>query len=240
MFHERLRLAPRFDFARFYKDQLFTDCEIRVFHTDTEYQPVLANRAVLANSSVFFFNMFTSGTRETTEGVVEVRGIPYEPFVALVEFLYSGKLVMYDNVVMIFRFLSRHFGVQVLQEQIEEYIKGDEAADGDKIIQFIDQCFDYELTDELVYLEPIIAARYNLISVRNLSESLDVATFTRVLAIRNMPTRDRMKQMEVFLDNWKCSGVEKAAIGELFADGNDQFKTELMGRHKDWLPEDWA
>jgi hypothetical protein len=240
-FHQTVVLSPRFDYLRFYRDRRFVDCEIRVFETEStdDYQSIHAHRAILANACEFFYNMFTSGSQETVTGVVEVRGISYEPFCRVVEFLYSGNLLLVDDHVMIYMYLAKHFGIHLLQDLLETYSHSDQAADGDKIVRFIDQCFHYELKEELKYLEPVIAARYTLISIQNLSSTLDVCTFAHVLAKVDMSWSDRLVQMRYFMRNWECNPLEKGAIADLFAPADPQIRADLRKNYAQWLPEGW-
>jgi hypothetical protein len=229
-FRQILVLNPRFDFLRYYKNQLFTDCEIRVFESEisSEYRVIRAHRAILSNCSAFFENTFTSGMIEAKTGVLEVRGVPYPHLVQIIHYLYSGTIQFVDGAVMPLRDLALNYGIQGLHTMLTEYVQ---KASSEMLLGFIAQCFDYELVDELRFLEDCVVQHYDSISIQNLSTALDVATFAHVLGkLQGKSLAAKFADLVQFLGSWTCSDEEKAAIAAAFARADPTLRAELQDR----------
>jgi hypothetical protein len=233
-FHRVFVQNPLFDYLRFYDEGLFTDCEIHVFDTDpSDYKTIRAHRLVLANSSAFFENLFTSGMKEASTGVIDAPNIPFPEFQQVIRFLYSGTASLPDDTLMLTFFIARHFGIPSLLSYLKDYLTRVPAT---AMLGFVAQCFDYELVDELMLLEPIIAKHYPNLSMRNLSSALDVATFVHVLKLVEKTTVEKVNDLESFLGGWKCSPAEKAEIGELFKSAGPNIQALLRQKGANWLP----
>ena len=65
----------------------FTDFIIKV--DEKEYR---AHRLILAIHSDYFHGLFSSGMKEVSEGVVELKGIKVEVFDLVFSYIYTGQL----------------------------------------------------------------------------------------------------------------------------------------------------
>jgi hypothetical protein len=235
-FRQVLVLNPRFDFLRFYESGHFTDCEIHLFEIEnsTEFRTIRAHRAILSNSSEFFENMFTSGMIEAQTGILEIHGVSYEHLVEVVKFLYSGTIQFRDSSVMPLLSLARNYGIPALRILLGEYIQ---RASPETLLGFVAQCFDYELAEELRFLEDTVAEQYGNISMHNLSSALDVATFTRVLAkVKGKRLEEKVEDLSKFLGGWECQPSEKAAIGFLVKEAEPALQKRIREIGRNWLP----
>jgi hypothetical protein len=195
---------------------------------------VRAHRAILANTSLYFENAFTSGMREAETGIVEARGVPYPHFAAVVRYQYSGNISFDDESVIWLFYIARHFGIQSLHNLL---VKRVSASPPEAILGYVAQCFNYELAEELRMLEPIIASHYTNMTMQNLTSALDVITFLNVLARVGKNIVDKFDDLERFLGDWECSPTEKAAIASAFKAAPPQIQARFRKPGRDWLPE---
>ena len=249
---QEVLVQPIWNYVRYFDEGVLTDCEIRVYETEgsDEYESIKAHKAILCNASDFFYNTFTSGMSEAETGIVETTKNPKGLLKSVIRFLYSGELTMGDDDVMPLLFIAKDYGITSLQMLIIDYITGKECANATAILDFVDQCFQYELVDELALLEPIIATHYNLFTIDNLSNLLDVKTYAHVLKSVKKPMLDKVKDIVVFLRDWKCDEEEKQALAEVFdirdseesefiRENARKVREELKANGKDWLPADF-
>jgi hypothetical protein len=238
-FREQLILNPRFDFLHFYEQNLFTDCEIHVYDSDqsSDRHIVRGHRVILANTSLYFENAFTSGMREAETGIVEARGVPFPHFAAVVRYLYSGNISFDDDSVVWLFYIARHFGIQSLHNLL---FKCAAASPPEAILGYVAQCFNYELTEELRMLEPIIASHYTNMTMQNLTRALDVVTFLNVLALVDKTIAEKFDELEKFLGDWNCSPAERVAIAAAFGAAPPEIQARFRTPGRDWLPENFA
>lgn len=247
--NQEVIVHPLWDYVRYFDEGILTDCEVRVYETEgsEEYESIFAHKAILCNGSDFFYNTFTSGMSEAETGIVNTSKNPKGLLKDVIRFLYSGELAMGDDDVMPLLFIAKDYGITSLQDLILDYVSGKECANATAILDFIDQCFQYELVDELAVLEPIIAANYNLFTIDNLSNLLDVKTYAHVLKRVEKPVLDKVKEVVAFLRDWQCDDDEKEALAEVFAldtsIGGEYVRTvkrklnaELKEYGQSWLP----
>lgn len=71
---------------------LFSDVKFIV-----DGKPVYAHRCLLYTRSEYFQNMFRSNMREAMESEIVISEVPYEVFLGVIEFLYSGKVEEMDE-----------------------------------------------------------------------------------------------------------------------------------------------
>jgi hypothetical protein len=235
-FRQVLVLNPLFNFSYFFEKGLLTDCEIHVFEIEgsQDYQVIRAHRAILSNSSEFFENMFTSGMIEAKTGILEIRGI-YQHLVQVVRYLYSGDLQFVNGSVMQLLSLATHYGIHSLRSLLSAYIQ---QSSPEVLLGFIAQCFNYELADELRFLEDFVARHYSNISMHNLSTALDVVTFVHVLAkVEGRSLSEKFSDLIQFLGDWECSAQERAAIGALFKTADPTLQRTISAQRQRLLPE---
>lgn len=76
----------------FFNDEEFSDVTFLV-----EDRKIYAHKMVLSMVSNYFRTMFTSGFRESASGEVEISDVPYDAFLAVVEYIYTGGLPNFDD-----------------------------------------------------------------------------------------------------------------------------------------------
>jgi hypothetical protein len=171
--------------------------------------------------------------KESETGVIDAPNIPFPEFQQVIRFLYSGTASLAEDTLMRTFFIARHFGIQSLLSYLKDYLL---RVPPTAMLGFVAQCFDYELVDELILLEPIIAKHYPNLSMRNLSSALDVATFVHVLALVDKTTIEKFRDLEGFLGSWKCSDNEQREIGKLFKSAGQDVQSLFRQKGKNWLP----
>jgi hypothetical protein len=234
-FKQTLVLNPRFDYLQFYEEGLFTDCEVQVWeHPDSpDKRTIRAHRAVLANGGEFFKHLVTGDMQEARTGVMEAKYFPFAPFESAVKFLYSGTIVFSDDAVMQIFHIARHYQIRSLLDLLVRYMKD---APPDVFLRFVDDCWSYELIDELILLEPVILHLYKNLTIERLSAALDVGTFCHVLKGLNKPMAEKFADLSKFLGNWECTKKDMADIGDVFRTAPVEVQ-RLFGRFRGkWLP----
>jgi len=76
----------------FFNDEEFSDVTFVV-----QDRKVYAHKMVLSMVSNYFRTMFTSGFRESESGEVEIPDCSYDSFIAVVEYIYTGRLPSFDD-----------------------------------------------------------------------------------------------------------------------------------------------
>jgi hypothetical protein len=236
-FRQTLILNPRFDFLSFFEDQLFTDCEIHLYEHDwsTDFQVIKAHRAVLATSSAFFENVFTSGMQESRSGIVDVRNALFPPLLQVVRFLYCGTITFTDDTVMQIYSHARDFNISSLIELLDKYLSDCTAA---LIRPYVAPGFDFELEKELHALVPFIAKKYTEISMANFSRALDVATFLKVQEqISGKSPLEKFNDFSAFMGQYAPGDEEKVAIGQAFKNAPPEVQAPIRKIGYAWLPK---
>jgi hypothetical protein len=239
-FRQTLILNPRFNFLSFFDEALFTDCEIHVYEPgwSSDFRTIRSHRAILATSSAFFENAFTSGMQEARTGIVEVKDVSYNPMLQLVRFLYCGSLQFTDDIAMQIYALARDFSIPPLISLLEDYF---EKCSTTLILRYVAQCFDFELEKELRAIVPCIAKKYNEISIQNFSTALDVVTFLDVQRLVKGRTEvEKFEDFRRFMGAWKPSEEEKIAIGEAFKGAPPGVQAALRKIGGAWLPSGFS
>jgi hypothetical protein len=234
-----LIVDPIFDFVSFYDQQLLTDCEIQIPGPagSDSVSVIRGHRAVLANGSRTFYNMFTAGMVEAETGVVKDLKNPQNLLPAVIRFLYSGKLRFTDDMVMSLLTISIHCQMDVLTGLLADYIAGPECSNPNSVLKFVNQCYTYELAEALEFLEPLIARVYFEIPMEVLTRALDVVTFAHVLNKVPGKLLDKVCAVNAFLGDWECNLEEKIALSRLFGVPDREVERELekvKGRW--WIP----
>ena len=172
-----------FDYSEFISDDfnqgenMITDCTLII--GDKRYR---SHTIILASSSIFFYNAFTSGMHEDVEREVKIYYNPKNVFLDVLRWFYTGKIqITPDNIMCIFA-VSRFYGIKLLEKSIEDILNTD-ITTPDLLVLLINQCYESELNSELKYLIKFISNFYftNKISTMQLSEILDIPTFCQVL-----------------------------------------------------------
>ena len=207
-----ISIFPRFDFKSFYKNQEFTDCEVIIEDEDSSVSIVKAHIIVLANSSQFFFNVFTGEMDESKTHQVHVKFNPMNLLPKVIEWMYDGNLFFESDeqekeqkipLLAIANFYTIDALSRYLFESIEKTNSPSE------ILKYIDQCFQFSLVNELRALEPIIAINFEMISIDMLSDALDVPTFINVCKLIGFKSNEeRIKTISSFIKDYDFTGHE--------------------------------
>jgi hypothetical protein len=222
-----------FDFSDFFEFKFLTDCEIRIYDSDrTSFRSVPAHRVVLANSSVFFYNTFTSHMTEELTGIVEVVVSVPELFESIITWFYTGLIDFDESHLMLLLDWSQLYGIIRLRDLVLDALPS--IVNPDNLIGFIQQCFDYEIADPLQFLEPAIGHLFRELSISVLSEALDVSTFARALKYTDLSNVERVAAIETFLGDWQPTLDEKNSLAEALL--RDPSLREVVRPGIRWLP----
>lgn len=229
-------LDSSFDFSEMFADGFLTDCELHLPPCDKETggNVIKAHRIVLANASEVFYNTFTSGMQESITGVVNIDRNPFNLFPRVVNWMYSGQIEFALTELMPLLSIARNYGICELEKKLFEALC--KSTNNKTIMFFIQQCFDHNLPDELLVLEPLIVNYLDDIPIKTLSDALDVVTFAHVLTGSTLSNDRKISMINDFLGDWDPSEEEKEALGSCLT-----IDASLIQRLKKqqfrWLPD---
>ena len=237
-FRQELYLGPRFDYLEFFNNQFLTDCELRVRSLESDgFDTIRAHRVILANSSDFFYNSFTSGMTEAETGIVEMTKNPMGLLPRVIQYLYSGNIEFDESEAMSLLFIAHDYGINSLTARLQAYI--DSVESPDVILRFADQCFESEFVSELKDLVPAIARMYDKFAMSRLTTALDVPTFALVLAsLKNLDDSKKVNELLEFIGKgYTCVDEDREAIGHLFAKSSSNIRQRLIASGLDLQPK---
>lgn len=202
MFEKNLTFHPLFDYSSFVDREFLSDCEIRF--SDGSDSPIKCHTIVIANSSKFFYNAFTSdATEETKTGIVYVDNNIMGLFRKIINWMYDGLIDFTEQELMPLLFLADFYIIDGLKNILLKHI-GINATNPFKLMQYADQCFQFQLPKQLKLLEPYFADLYKsgALSIPNISRSLDVISFINVLNMRkDLSIETKIRDMTEFLND---------------------------------------
>lgn len=230
-----LYLNPIFDYSHFYEEfisengeksqGLFTDFVL----TLPDKTIINAHRIILANSSHIFKNgiiSFNSTTYTVTEN-------PKNLMRKVIEFMYTGRIEFEFEDVMSLLHLANSYEIESLKTRLNIYIQNNITAE--KLLYLADQCYNYLLAGELKELVPYFVRFFNLLSIQNLTEVLDIVTFASVLSQlgSSITTQERIDMLDEFIGNWPdVDDEDRQACTALFG---PQDRILLAQRPHCWL-----
>ena len=202
---------PIFDYSRYLASGQLCDCTIRV--GDKEYA---AHRAVLANGSRHFLDVFTSGMKEDRNRTVAVKARYCRDFPKLLEFLYTGAISVNEEEFVPLLDMSRYYGVPALEELLQGML---ENMTRDQLVTFVKECYDKGHQHTLNMLVPWMQRFFGQISVAEFSDLLDIETFCDVLGgVPGKSADERVAILNEFLGDAEPNENEKVALDKV-ADG---------------------
>lgn len=225
-----------FNYSSFLKDDFLTDCEIRIHSKEKapEFTSIKAHRLVLANSSVFFHALFTSGMEESQTGVVDVYDDIHSLLTKIIDWMYSGIINFTLNDLIPLLNLSHKYGI----DQLETILKDDlsKHVNAANVLKFAQICYDDELQNALDILIPFLSLHFSEIKIQDFSNTLDVATFAKVIKETDLSTEEKIIKITDFLQNWEPSAEEKMQLFYAFSPSESQLKPLAKIHNVKWLP----
>ena len=240
-FSQEIVLAPLFDFLEFYDNQTLTDCIVYIGEDKESSEAIHAHILVLANSSGFFYNVFTGDMEEAKTHEVHVQFNPKNLLPKIIRWMYNGKLTFETeeeekNEIIPILAISNFYNIEKLkkhcQNRIEEYFSGDK--NPSLIFDFIDQCFEYELSHELKFLEGYMATNFEKLDINKISDSIDVQTFINIIKKRaKMTNREKIDSITKFIKDYDFTGKENEMNDLcLLLDRSDKQLKEILNHEK--------
>lgn len=188
-----------------YLDSAFLcDCEIQLYADLSDDRPsdvIRAHRVVLANSSDFFYNSFTSGMQESTTGIVKVCGNSPSSSRSVIRWMYGGTLDYDRSDALNLAQVCHDWSIPALEPFFFEQVQA--MVSLDNIIDLLAKCFDEKLPDVLPLLVPFMARFIHEIDIGRLSDACDVATFAAALGHSNLHNKEKVALINRFLADEK-------------------------------------
>lgn len=141
-----LKLDTKFDYHEFLDQNLITDCVLVI-----DGQEIHAHRVILANSSSYFNNIFTSGMTEDITKKVEIIKNPENVFSLVLRWMYTGNLQFPKEKIHAIIEVAKIYGVNALLDLLENYLSKLFEAPLESITDFINATYDKRYPDGTKY-----------------------------------------------------------------------------------------
>ena len=224
MQNSTLYFIPHWDYLEFFQNNELTDCDIVLSPTET----IKAHRAILANSSEFFLNTFTSGMEEDKTKRVNIEFNPCNLFSEVISWMYNGEITIHLDKCMSLLAIANYYFITQLQQTVQEYITNN--CTPQNLALFIDQCYQNELQSELTKLVPEIAKNLDdLKKLSNFGDMLDVGTYAQVLVAKQLSPHDLIQDLKHFIGDYVLNDQDRKNLNMVFnADPYDLSKWDIF------------
>ena len=209
--------APIFDYSEYLENGVISDCTIEC--GGAQYQ---AHRVVLANSSTFFYNAFTSGMTEEEKRVVKVSERFADMFPKVLNFIYTGAINVEQHEIIPLLEQSEYLGITSLGQCLCSIM--DSTITEETLLAYIKQCYDNGCKLALERLVPYMTRFFNTISVKDFSDALDVFTFCLVVKNLELPADEVVAILNEFLEGYTPNEQEKARLDSVIGDCSTSVK----------------
>jgi hypothetical protein len=180
-----------------------------------------AHQIVLANSSQFFLNAFTSGMSEQETRTVTVGFNPCGLFPSVLHWMYTGEIEATPDTIMPLIAMARFFGIEALVDNLSSYFAVKIEPDLECVRQCVRQCYELELPTALEFLIPTISRNLeepdSSFDMSWLSDALDVATFYAVIQGTGADLSQKVHWATEFLGDYEMQPHEKEVLHQIFA-----------------------
>lgn len=230
---------PLFDFSNFYQNDFLADCSLLIKDSNgTLNSTIRAHKIVLANSSDYFLDMFTSGMKESVTNEVDIRisnEIEIQLFPQIINYIYTGEIdISLDSFIPILH-MARKYRIKQLFEELINYL--DTNLTANDIIPLITQCYDLQFSSELELFDKYIIKFFNSIPISVLSDALDVNTFCRI--IQKMNISDIEKRIDIinqFISSYEPNDDERNVLLNTLMPIDQKMKSVVKNKNITWLP----
>ncbi|XP_041363937.1 kelch-like protein 24 [Gigantopelta aegis] len=146
---EHLRTGLR----RFYDDRRYTDTEIIVDNTS-----FFCHRVIMAAVSPYFDAMYSSGMKESQDGIVMLQEVDRETFKAVIDFIYFDKKILTTENVQVLLHASVMLQIRSLQLHCEEFLLGN--VDAENCLAMWKLAHVYNCEYLITRLHPFVASHF--------------------------------------------------------------------------------
>jgi hypothetical protein len=194
------------NYEEFYPDEksespgFLADCRIHVLASPSASPSdvIAGHRVILSNSSDFFYNTFTAGMREAETGIVEIVCKPPSLFRSIVHWMYSENLEFNPTDIVNLIQVTHEYGILQLETFLLNEL--DSIVTPQNLLSFLDRCFEDQLPDAVVSMEPFLVRFLNELDPKELGRVCDVPTFVRVLGKCQLGNKEKIGLISQFVD----------------------------------------
>jgi 3-hydroxyacyl-CoA dehydrogenase len=120
---ENVYFDPIFNFIDFLPDSTSPGCLCDCTLDLPDGTQLQAHQILLANTSQFFLNAFTSGMSEQETRTVTLTFNPCNLFPVILHWMYTGELNVTEETLMPTLAMARFYGVQMLADQLAGFYR---------------------------------------------------------------------------------------------------------------------
>ena len=234
--NQEVLISPLFDYTDFYNSGFLSDVKLKI----KDGPEINAHILVLANSSKFFYSMFTGDMQEAKSHYAELKHNPGNLLSRVIRYMYNGKIDWEYSETMALYSIARYYQIDSLLNLIQERLE--QIVTPENVMQLVDQCFDKKLLEELRYIERFIVKFYDKIKLQVLSDNLDVITFANILGSPELPvqysSQDLINTISSFLGEYQFEKEEeREALLKLLNRNDPQLKNAIQTIKPYWIPQ---
>ena len=232
---DRIYYDPIFDFSDFIpteNNDALCDCQLILQNGTT----LKSHTMILANSSLFFLNAFTSGMTEEQTKIVHVDVNPANLFPEVLNWMYCGRISVTQQKLMPLLAISRFYGIEALSSHLLQVYQQLVSQNVAIVIEFAKQCYDMALAPELEFLIPTIAKHIQAFDMKVMSDNFDVTTFFKIIQRTNLSLSDKVIYLTSFLGDYQLNQEEKVLFHSLFKGRSHRELQSILAANKtSWI-----
>ena len=236
---EDVHICPRFDYNDFYDSGFLSDVKLKIKNGPE----INAHIIVLANSSRFFYSMFTGDMQEARKHYAELKHNPGNLLTRVIRYMYTGKIQWDFEETMSLYSIARFYQIDSLLHHIQQQLE--KIVTAQNVMQLVDQCFQEHLLDELRYIERFVVKYYQELKLEDLSDQLDVLTFANILSSPELPkkftSQELVETITNFLVDYEFEKDEEreALLKVLRTKGDSGLKDAITNLKPYWVPQEF-
>ena len=236
---QELHVSSLFDYTDFYTSGLLKDCRINVLNEDGSFSTIEAHLLVLANSSEFFFNAFTSGMQEASDRTVEATVNPHNLFPKVVQWMYNGKIEFNQDDLMSLLEITHFYGIDQLENELKNKYR--QIINPTLLLKFAEECMNNELTSRMALLYPDFAEFYQrkLITVAQMTDTLTCEGFAEVVKLLHLENPVSIKLITEFYGSYEGTDEEKQFLVNSLDHTDPNLRRTLAAVNPPWVPSEF-
>ena len=238
-YNQELYISSLFDFSDFLENEFLSDCIIKIQNPDGSQTDFKAHSVILANSSLFFYNVFTSGMQESSEGVVIVNVNPDNVLPKALTWLYNGKIQFSKEELMPLFEVAHFYAIDQLTKELKNVFQEIIENNPKEILNFAEQCLnnEYSMGIRLFYPDFARLIRNKTIPISDISSILTCEDFAEIVKVLHYSNTNAIQLITDFYGSYEGSEEEKQYLFNALDRSDNSLIRTLNTIKPNWLPK---